>query len=108
MIIDLEPHTFAPKSDDTQHWTQCWCEEATRKIAHESDGGTVTKKATCTATGTKTYKCKHCGEVLNTETLTIKSLKAKTTYYVRIRAYKTVDGEKIYSGWSSYRYKKTK
>ncbi|MBO5837555.1 MAG: leucine-rich repeat protein [Oscillospiraceae bacterium] len=69
VIIDLEPHTFAPKSDDTHHWTQCWCEEATQKIAHESDGGTVTKKATCTATGTKTYKCKHCGKVLKTETI---------------------------------------
>ena len=45
---------------------------------------------------------------INAETATLKSLKAKTTYYVRIRAYKTVDGEKLYSSWSSYQYKKTK
>ncbi|MBQ6663884.1 MAG: cell wall-binding repeat-containing protein, partial [Firmicutes bacterium] len=31
------------------------CEE------HQWDGGTVTKKATCTGTGTKTFKCTACG-----------------------------------------------
>jgi len=35
-------------------------------------------------------------------------LKAKTTYYVRVRTYKTVNGKKYYSDWSSYKYKKTK
>jgi len=39
---------------------------------------------------------------------TLSSLKAKTTYYVRVRTYKTVNGTKYYSGWSSYKYKKTK
>ncbi|MBR4100114.1 MAG: CHAP domain-containing protein [Clostridia bacterium] len=43
-----------------------------------------------------------------TTSYTIKSLKAKKTYYVRVRTYKTVDGEKYYSDWSSYKYKKTK
>ncbi|MCM1567851.1 MAG: fibronectin type III domain-containing protein [Roseburia sp.] len=32
---------------------------------------------------------------------TITGLKAKKTYYVRIRAYKTVSGKKYYSAWSS-------
>ncbi len=36
---------------------------------HTSDTGTVTKAATCTATGIKTYKCKTCGAVLKTETI---------------------------------------
>ncbi|MBR6392502.1 MAG: fibronectin type III domain-containing protein, partial [Eubacterium sp.] len=31
---------------------------------------------------------------------TVKKLKAKKTYYVRIRAYKTVSGKKLYSKWS--------
>lgn len=39
---------------------------------------------------------------------TLKSLSAKKTYYVRVRTYKTVNGVKYYSGWSTYKYKKTK
>ncbi len=35
-------------------------------------------------------------------------LKAKKTYYVRVRTYKTVSGKKYYSGWSTYKYKKIK
>jgi hypothetical protein len=43
-----------------------------------------------------------------TTSVTLKSLKAKKTYYVRVRTYKIVDGKKYYSDWSSYKYKKTK
>ncbi len=43
-----------------------------------------------------------------TSTATIKKLKAKTTYYVRVRTYKTVGKTKYYSNWSSYKSKKTK
>ena len=39
---------------------------------------------------------------------TIKKLKAKKTYYVRIRSYKTVNGKKYYSSWSGPVKKKTK
>ena len=35
-----------------------------------------------------------------TKTYTIKKLKSKKTYYVRIRAYKTVDGKRHYGYWS--------
>ena len=49
-----------------------------------------------TVKGTKTAKA------------TIKSLKAKKTYYVRIRTYKTVSGKKYYSSWSKYKKVKTK
>lgn len=41
-------------------------------------------------------------------TTTIKKLKAKKTYYVRVRTYKTVKDKKYYSGWSTYKSKKTK
>jgi hypothetical protein len=33
--------------------------------------------------------------------ITIKKLKSKTKYYVQIRTYKTVNGQKYYSDWSS-------
>lgn len=38
----------------------------------------------------------------------ITGLKAKTTYYVRIRTYKTVSGTKYYSSWSGIKSVKTK
>ena len=43
-----------------------------------------------------------------TTSSTLKSLKAKKTYYVRIRTYKTVNGKKVYSDWSKALSKKTK
>ena len=39
---------------------------------------------------------------------TLKSLSAKKTYYVRVRTYKSVGKTKYYSGWSTYKYVKTK
>ena len=41
-------------------------------------------------------------------TTTIKKLKAKKTYYVQVRTYKTVAGQKYYSDWSKAVSKKTK
>lgn len=38
----------------------------------------------------------------------VSSLKAKTKYYVQVRTYKTVNGTKYYSGWSSVKSVKTK
>lgn len=40
--------------------------------------------------------------------LTVKKLKAKKKYFVRVRGYKTVKGEKIYSPWSVTKTVKTK
>lgn len=42
-------------------------QETVDKKAHTSDKGTVTKTATCTATGTKIYKCTECGVVIKSE-----------------------------------------
>ena len=39
---------------------------------------------------------------------TLTGLTANKTYYVRVRTYKTVDDVKYYSGWSAYKYVKTK
>lgn len=38
----------------------------------------------------------------------ITKLKAKKKYYVQIRSYKTVNGSKIYSSWSTKKYVTTK
>ena len=58
------------------------------------------KKFTKAKTATvKSYK---------TTKVTLKKLTAKKTYYVRVRTYKTVNGKKYYSGWSTVKYKKTK
>ena len=43
-----------------------------------------------------------------TTTKTITGLKAGTTYYVKVRTYKTVNGTRIYSAWSSVKSIKTK
>ena len=43
-----------------------------------------------------------------TTKVTIKKLKAKKKYYVRIRTYKTVNGKKVYSAWSKVKTIKTK
>ena len=40
--------------------------------------------------------------------VTVKKLKAKKKYYVRIRTYKTVNGKKVYSSWSKVKTVKTK
>ncbi len=38
---------------------------------------------------------------------TVKKLKAKKKYYVRVRTYKTVNGKKVYSSWSKIKTVKT-
>ena len=43
-----------------------------------------------------------------TTKVTIKKLKAKKKYYVRIRTYKIVNGKKVYSSWSKVKSVKTK
>ena len=43
-----------------------------------------------------------------TTNATVKKLKSKKKYYVRVRTYKTVNGKKIYSSWSKVKSVKTK
>ena len=41
----------------------------------------------------------------NKNKLTVKKLKSKKTYYVRVRAYKKINGKNVYSAWSTKKVK---
>jgi len=88
---DIEPHTHsyastvtAPTCTEqgyTTHTCECgdsYVDTYVDALGHKSDKGTVTKKATYTATGVKTYKCTVCGEVIKTETIAKLPKKANT------------------------------
>ncbi|MBQ4119108.1 MAG: leucine-rich repeat protein [Clostridia bacterium] len=63
-IINPELHSYDNNCD-----TDCNVCGNIRTITHQSDSGTVTKKATCTSTGTKNYKCTLCKATIKTETI---------------------------------------
>ena len=76
----------------------------------------ITKKST-QVTGyqiqystSKTFKSAKTKTITSykTTSTTLTKLTAKKTYYVRVRTYKTVNGVKYYSGWSTYKSAKTK
>lgn len=54
----------------------------------------------------KNYKTKSVKAKYSSKTVT--TAQSKKTYYVRVRAYKTVNGKKVYSQWSSTKKVKTK
>ncbi|MDO4363829.1 MAG: hypothetical protein Q4C99_04825 [Clostridia bacterium] len=61
------------------------------------------------ATNSKFTKNKKTFKVSKKSTkVKIKKLKAKKVYYVRVRSYKTKNGKKVYSKWSTVRKVKTK
>ena len=47
-------------------------------------------------------------KTVKSTSVTIKKLKKKKTYFVRVRAYKVVDGKKVYGKWSSIKKVKIK
>ena len=56
-------------------------------VDHTLDKGRVTKKATYTATGVKSYNCKYCGKVLKTEKIP-KLAKKKNTFKIKSKTVK--------------------
>ena len=76
-----------------------WTKQTKQVSGYQIQYGTkkdFSNAKTLTVSGAKTAKT------------TIKKLKAKKTYYVRIRTYKTVSGKKYYSSWSKSKKVKTK
>lgn len=55
----------------------------------------------------KSYKTKNITSY-KTGSTTLTGVKGKTTYYVRVRTYKIVNGTKIYSSWTTAKKTKTK
>ena len=77
-----------------------------KKVSSESSGYEI-QYSTSSKFSSKYTKTKKVTSY-KTTSVTLKSLKAKKTYYVRVRTFKKVDGKTYYSSWSSAKYKKTK
>ena len=80
-------------------FTAKWSKQSTQTTGYQIQYSTSSKMANAS---TKTISKN------STTSQTIKSLKSGKKYYVRIRTYKTVNGSKIYSSWSSVKSVKTK
>ena len=101
------PYQIAPKgtslskvSAGKKSFTASWKKQATETTGYEVQYSTDKNFAS----GNKTINVKKN----KTTSSTIKKLKAKKKYYVRVRTYKTVNGAKIYSEWSSTKKVTTK
>ena len=68
------------KSDKSSHWHECACGDKSDTATHTEDGGSVTKPATETETGIRTYKCSVCGYVIRTEEIEKLSPSHKHSY----------------------------
>lgn len=82
--------------DETSHWHAADCGKPAHNedfAPHEKDSGTVTKTASCTEKGEKTYKCTVCGEVLDAEEIPVLGHKWGT-YVSNNDATTQVDGTK--------------
>ncbi len=71
VVCTVEGHAFGSdwKNDEANHWHECACGEKADAAAHVSDDGKVTKAATATEDGVKTYSCTVCGRILKTEAI---------------------------------------
>ena len=74
---------------------------ASWKKASEADGYQIQY-----APNKKFKKAK--SKTVKSTAVTLKKLKKKTTYFVRVRAYKAVDGKKVYGKWSGVKKVKIK
>ncbi len=72
--IELHTHKYSEQweNDKTSHWHECICGEKADIALHIEDEGIVTKEATATDTGIKTYKCTVCAYIMRTETIPAK------------------------------------
>ncbi len=69
--IELHTHKYSEQweNDKTSHWHECVCGKKADVAGHIEDEGIVTKEATATDMGIKTYKCTVCAYIMRTETI---------------------------------------
>ena len=78
--VEKAAHSWTIKHDANHHWEECACGKKRNEKAHIWDKGVITKTATCSDDGLKTYTCTNCGET-KTEVISATGHKwDKTTY----------------------------
>ncbi len=99
IIYPKKQKISSAKSSSKKKMTIKWTKDSKAsgyQIVYATNSKFTKGKKTITIKSYKTYK------------KTIKSLKSKKTYYVKVRAYKTVSGKKYYGSYSSYKKVKVK
>ena len=100
IVINPVKTSITSLSKGTKSFTVKWAKKTTQTTGYQIQYSTSSTFASGNKTVTVTSN--------KTTSKTIKSLKAKKKYYVRVRTYKTVNGVKYYSGWSAKKYVTTK
>ena len=99
-VINPKGTTVSSLSAASKAFTVKWKKQATQTTGYQIQYATNSKFTSGVKTVTVSKN--------TTTSKKITKLKAKKTYYVRIRTYKTVSGKKYYSSWSGYKKIKTK
>ncbi|MGN0528820.1 MAG: fibronectin type III domain-containing protein [Eubacterium sp.] len=86
-------------SAGSKRFTVKWKKQSTQTTGYQIQYSTSSKFTSPKYVTVSSYK---------TTSKTVKSLKAKKKYYVRVRTYKTVSGTKYYSSWSKAKSVTTK
>jgi hypothetical protein len=85
--------TLSSVSASSKAFTAKWNLQKTQTTGYQIEYSTSSKFSSGNAYKTITKN--------TSSSLKVTGLKAKTKYYVRVRVYKTVNGTKVYSSWSS-------
>ena len=100
IVINPVKTSITSLKKGTKSFTVKWAKKTTQTTGYQIQYSTSSKFAK----GNKTLTVSSN----KTTGKTIKGLKAKKKYYVRVRTYKTVSGVKYYSGWSAKKTVTTK
>jgi hypothetical protein len=81
MYTPVTEHSFSDvwSSNDEKHWKECHCGEKSEEAAHTYDAGKVTKEATASEEGIKTYTCTVCGHVKTESIAKLQALEPTVT-----------------------------
>ncbi|MBR1763379.1 MAG: leucine-rich repeat domain-containing protein [Eubacterium sp.] len=97
--INPKGTTLSKVTAGSKSFTATWKKQATQTTGYQIQYSTSSKFKNAKTVTVKKNK---------TTKTTVKKLKAKKKYYVRIRTYKTVSGTKYYSAWSATKTVTTK